>query len=83
MWIHGQHAPTIGILLCAGRNDNTVRYSLAGAPAPLAVAVANYTYDTLTDQLREVVPTDNELASALNATLTELHVRHPVNDGDR
>ncbi|HEY9312134.1 PDDEXK nuclease domain-containing protein [Williamsia sp.] len=79
--IHGQHAPTIGILLCAGRNDNTVRYSLAGAPAPLAVA--NYTYDTLPDPLREVVPTDNELASALDATLTALHVRRPIDDEDR
>ncbi len=39
-----RHAPTIGILLCAGRNDSVVRYSLAGASAPLAVA--DYTYDT-------------------------------------
>ncbi|MCW2295361.1 hypothetical protein M2251_000111 [Rhodococcus erythropolis] len=34
----------MGILLCAGRNDNVVRYSLAGTTAPLAVA--DYTYET-------------------------------------
>ena len=31
---HNQHAPTIGLLLCAGRNDNVVRYSLAETTAP-------------------------------------------------
>jgi len=30
--------PTVGILLCKGRSDTLVRYALAGAPAPLAVA---------------------------------------------
>ena len=67
---HNQHAPTIGILLCAGRNDNVVRYSLAGTTAPLAVA--DYTYDTLPAPLRELVPTDDELASAVGETLTHL-----------
>lgn len=64
------HAPTIGILLCAGRNDNVVRYSLAGTTAPLVVA--NYTYDTLPEPVRSLVPTDNELATAVDATWTEL-----------
>ena len=40
-----RHSPTVGILLCAGRNDQVVRYALAGAPAPLAVA--DYTYNAL------------------------------------
>ncbi len=65
-----RHAPTIGILLCAGRNDNVVRYSLAGTTAPLAVA--NYTYDTLPEPIRELVPTDSELADAVDATWDEL-----------
>lgn len=73
-----RHAPTIGILLCAGRNDNVVRYSLAGTTAPLAVA--NYTYDTLPDPVRALVPTDDELASAVDATLLELTL-HPAEDG--
>lgn len=29
------HAPTIGILLCAGRNESVVRFSLAGSKKPL------------------------------------------------
>lgn len=52
------------------RNDNVVRYSLAGTTAPLAVA--NYTYDTLPEPIRELVPTDNELATAVDATWSEL-----------
>ncbi|NLH69276.1 MAG: DUF1016 domain-containing protein [Brooklawnia sp.] len=56
-WVDGnlrvpeRHAPTIGILLCAGRNDNVVRYSLAGTNQPLAVA--DYTYDTLPQAARD------------------------------
>lgn len=73
--IPDRHGATIGILLCAGRNDNVVRYSLAGAPAPLAVA--NYTYDTLPAPIRELVPTDNELASAVDETWTEIATHAP------
>jgi len=35
------HSPTVGILLCASRNDAVVRYALANTTAPMAVA--NYT----------------------------------------
>ncbi len=58
-----RHTPTVGILLCKGRNDTLVRYALAGAPAPLAVA--DYTYDTLPVQERGGLPTAAELAAAL------------------
>ncbi len=58
-----RHAPTVGILLCKSRNDTLVRYALAGAPAPLAVA--DYTYDTLPPQERGALPTAAELAAAL------------------
>lgn len=58
-----RHAPTVGILLCKGRNDTLVRYALAGAPAPLAVA--DYTYDTLPAQERSGLPIAAELAAAL------------------
>ena len=44
-----------GILLCAGWNERVVRYSLAGATAPLAVA--RYTYDALPPPLRDLAPT--------------------------
>ena len=52
-----RHSPTIVILLCAGRNDNVARYSLAGSTAPLAVA--DYIYDALPEAAREAVPTDH------------------------
>jgi predicted nuclease of restriction endonuclease-like (RecB) superfamily len=65
-----RYSPTIGILLCAGRNDNVVRYSLAGTTAPLAVA--DYTYDALPASARDAVPTDTELATAAGAVLTQL-----------
>ena len=60
---HQRHSPTIGILLCTGTNTNVVRYSLAGATTPLAVAT--YTYDALPPTLRELLPTDTELVTAL------------------
>ena len=63
--IPARHSPTIGLLLCAGRNDNVVRYSLAGTTAPLAVA--NYTYDSLPEQVRELVPTDEQLNTVVAA----------------
>ncbi len=50
----GRHSPTIGILLCAGRSDSLVRYTLAGSTAPLAIA--NYTYNTLPPAARAAVP---------------------------
>ena len=50
-------------MLCKGRNDTLVRYALAGAPAPLAVA--DYTYESLPLQERGGLPTAAELAAAL------------------
>ncbi len=61
-----RHSPTIGIVICAGGADNVIRYSLAGATAPLAVA--SFTYDGLPQTLRELLPTDTELAAALTDT---------------
>ena len=67
---HDRHSPTIGILLCAGRNDNVVRYALAGVNQPLAVA--DYTYDTLPSAARDAVPSENELTTAAGAALEQL-----------
>ncbi|MCB1258158.1 MAG: DUF1016 family protein [Microthrixaceae bacterium] len=64
------HAPTIGILICAGRNESVVRYSLASTAAPLAVS--DYTYSQLPTEALPAVP-DAE-------TLSEV-VEHPVVDG--
>ncbi len=62
-----RHAPTVGILLCKGRDDTLVRYALAGAPAPLAVA--DYTYDTLPPQERGALRTAAELTAALETAM--------------
>jgi len=63
-----RHSPTIGILLCAGRNDNVVRYSLANTTAPLAVA--DYTYDSLPAHERDAVPTARQLTDLASRALT-------------
>jgi len=65
-----RHSPTIGILLCAGRNDSLVRYTLAGSTAPLAVA--NYTYNTLPPAAHAAVPTDSQLANAADTARNQL-----------
>lgn len=61
-----RHARTVGILLCKGRSDTLVRYALAGAPVPLAVA--DHTYDSLPAQERGGLPSAAELAAALEPT---------------
>jgi YhcG PDDEXK nuclease domain len=60
-----RHEPTVGILLCAGRNDTVVRYALSGATQPMAVA--GYTYDTLPPKEQAALPSDTRVASALEA----------------
>jgi len=40
------------------------------------LAVATYTYDALPPSVREAVPTDDELAAALGATISELEASH-------
>ncbi|MEV8026587.1 PDDEXK nuclease domain-containing protein [Cellulosimicrobium funkei] len=64
-----RHAHTVGILLVAGRNEAIVRYALAGAPAPLAVA--NYTYDSLPPDEQAALPRADELTSS-NAAPTQI-----------
>ncbi|HEY8651627.1 MAG TPA: PDDEXK nuclease domain-containing protein [Dermatophilaceae bacterium] len=59
------HAPTVGILMCADRNDTVVRYALSGAAQPMAVA--GYTYDALPPAERAALPSDARVAAALQA----------------
>ncbi|WP_434994298.1 PDDEXK nuclease domain-containing protein [Arthrobacter sp. Ld5] len=54
------HADTVGILICGDRNDHTVRYSLARATSPMAVAT--YTFDALPPSLQHEVPSAATLA---------------------
>ncbi|ABS04032.1 protein of unknown function DUF1016 [Kineococcus radiotolerans SRS30216 = ATCC BAA-149] len=60
------HAPTVGILLCKDRDEHVVRYALAGAPAPMAVAT--YTYDTLPPDQQASLPTPPSSATSSAAT---------------
>lgn len=64
------HSPTVGILICAGRNKSVVRYSLASATSPLAVS--EYTYSQLPAEALPAVPDDTALADV---------VEHPVVGG--
>lgn len=59
------HAPTVGILLCAGRNEAVVRYALAGSPAPMAVA--SYTYETLPSDQQASLPRPGDLAAIITS----------------
>lgn len=63
-----QHAPTVGILLCAGRNDRVVRYALAGATNPMAVA--SYTYESLPEAERTLLPSADAVIEAVERPLT-------------
>ena len=56
-------APTVGILLCSGRNEQVVRYALARSTAPMAVST--YTYDTLPAEEKVGLPAADALTAAL------------------
>jgi hypothetical protein len=56
-----RHAPTIGLLLCTGKNEATVRFALASTNAPMAVA----DYEGLPPDARAVLPSAEELQAAI------------------
>jgi len=60
------HAPTVGILLCASRNDAVVRYALGQSTAPMAVA--NYVA-TATEAARLSLPGPDEFEAILSTPL--------------
>jgi len=61
------HAPTVGILLCTGKREATVRFALAGTAAPVAVAE----WQTLTDEARAGLPTVEELEVIVKQEMAE------------
>ena len=63
-----RHAPAVGILLCAARDDRVVHYALAGAAKP--IAVADYTYGALAADAQQALPTGAELANVVDEALT-------------
>jgi predicted nuclease of restriction endonuclease-like (RecB) superfamily len=58
------HRPTVGILICGGRNEHTVRYALGQASAPMAVST--YTYETLPASEQQALPAAEQIIAALN-----------------
>jgi predicted nuclease of restriction endonuclease-like (RecB) superfamily len=64
-----RHAPTVGILLCAERNDGVVRYALTSSAHP--IAVADYTYTPLPRAGADALPSADDLADVVDAALTD------------
>ncbi|MDR1387395.1 MAG: DUF1016 domain-containing protein [Propionibacteriaceae bacterium] len=56
-----KHAPTIGMLLCTGKNDAIVHYTLANMTAALSVA----DYEGLPDDARAALPSADELRAVV------------------
>jgi predicted nuclease of restriction endonuclease-like (RecB) superfamily len=52
-----KHAPTIGLLLCTGKNEAIVRYALSGTKAPIGVA----DYEGLPADAKAVLPPAEQL----------------------
>lgn len=62
------HAATVGILLCTSSTENTVKYALRAAKAPMAVAT--YTYDTLPPAERDALPPVDAVTHAFTGGTT-------------
>ncbi|AUG79062.1 hypothetical protein CFP65_4311 [Kitasatospora sp. MMS16-BH015] len=58
---------TIGILIAADRDQEVVQYSLSGTIQPMAVS----TYETLPPAMRELLPTEDDLARVTHEVLDE------------
>ncbi len=57
------HLPTIGILICADKNNSVVRYSLAASGAPMAVA--SFSYDALPEPEQATLPAPEALVGVV------------------
>lgn len=59
------HAPTVGLLLCTGKRESTVRYALAGTGSPVAVAQ----WQALPAEARAALPSAEELQTVVSEEL--------------
>lgn len=66
------HAPTVGLLLCAARNERAVRYSLARTSSPLAIA--GYRYTELPPAEQAALPGEAELVELVGNALAHVEV---------
>ncbi|TDX74966.1 putative nuclease of restriction endonuclease-like (RecB) superfamily [Rathayibacter sp. PhB151] len=58
------HRPTVGILICGGQNEHTVRYALSQTGSPMAVS--SYTYESLPPAEQAALPTAEQITAALD-----------------
>jgi YhcG PDDEXK nuclease domain len=61
------HAPTVGLLLCAGKNDRSVRYSLNHSTSPMAVA--SYRYTELPSLEQAGLPAEQDILNIVDQAL--------------
>lgn len=64
-----RHAPTVGILLCAARNDRVVHYALTSSAH--SIAVAHHTYTPLPRDGADALPSAAALADVVDTALTD------------
>ncbi len=63
------HNETVGLLLCASRNERTVRYALARSTSPLAVA--GFRYNELPPDEQVALPMEADLVRIVEEALDE------------
>ena len=63
------HNETVGLLLCASKNERTVRYLLSRASSPLAVA--GYRYNELPPEERAALPMEADLVRIVDEALDD------------
>jgi predicted nuclease of restriction endonuclease-like (RecB) superfamily len=61
------HAETVGLLLCTGKDDRSVRYSLSRSTSPMAVA--SYRYTELLSLEQAGLPAEQELLDIVDQAL--------------
>ncbi|MDR1265206.1 MAG: PDDEXK nuclease domain-containing protein [Propionibacteriaceae bacterium] len=67
------HSPTIGLLLCTGKREATVRFALASTAAPVAVAE----WQGLPEDARAALPSARELQAVVQDELAHQLALHP------
>lgn len=70
---HPDDQPTIGIVLCKSKEDTIVEYSLRGINTP--IGVSTHSIKELPENLRESLPTVEQLQQELNEAATDIEAR--------
>jgi predicted nuclease of restriction endonuclease-like (RecB) superfamily len=73
--------PTIGLLLCTGRTESVVRYTLSGIATPRAVA--GYRLTDLPPDALDAVPAERGLIAAVESALDDYRAHDPARRRER